>query len=150
MSQPPEHWSVRVFEALLAVQPKIPFTFARRSNTEDEVVTQVLLYMRVGISNDFNVNLFKRFSADHFYCYVCGLHLKSVLNHKGAIIEFPDTRGHLALHRKQVRAAIDPHINKYNPPETWEHTDEADLAEQSTHPATEKLHRDVPSRRRTG
>lgn len=110
MSQPPEAWAVRVMEALMSIDRSAhPIWWVSR----DEVVTEVLLRMRVGEFAPHNKNAFKRYNADIFRCHIC--------NHKlPENSRAPNTTAHLDLHRRQVRYILDPSVDC----PSWEHTDE--------------------------
>lgn len=108
----PERWAGRVMEALLRVRA------ARgghiHSVTNDEIVTAVLLELRVGTFKEGNLNIFKRYSFDTFRCHVCN-HVLPVGAHA------PDTVEHLSHHRRQVRQALNPDCHYTD---DWRYSDE--------------------------
>lgn len=80
----------------------------------DELISAVLLDMRVGTFAEGNKNLFKRYSFDIFRCHVCN-HVLPTGSHA------PHTTAHLSLHRMQVRAVLNE--NYRNHPD-WSFTNE--------------------------
>lgn len=108
----PEGWAARVMEAFIRVRNE--YGGRMHDILADDVVTKVLLELRIGKFLPGNLNMFKRYTFDTFRCHLCNTVLPP-----GA--HAPDTTAHLSLHRNQVKQALRPEARFTD---DWEHTDE--------------------------
>ncbi len=104
----PDAFAARVMESYLRLRRPTQLLW------DDELLTAILLDIRVGTFKEGNLNMFKRYCFDVFRCHVCN-HVLPIGSHA------PDTTAHMTLHRHQVMAVLNA---TFSPDPSWEHTDE--------------------------
>lgn len=104
----PDGWAARVMESYMRKRHPGQLLW------DDELITAILLDLRIGEFKEGNLNMFRRYCFDVFRCHVCN-HVLPYGAHA------PDTSAHLHLHRTQVMVVLNA---GFSPEPDWSFTDE--------------------------